>query len=142
MFTHTAWDDFRILESQMLGDRSHTTRRIVPYAVYTDPELGRVGMTEREALKTGRKIRVGRFSMRASGKGQEIGETGGFIKVVVDAKSERILGAAVLSAEGSELVHLYVDLMNANAPWTVLRDAVHVHPTLAEAAQSAVLALE
>jgi pyruvate/2-oxoglutarate dehydrogenase complex dihydrolipoamide dehydrogenase (E3) component len=80
--------------------------------------------------------------MRANGKALELGETGGFIKVVVDAKTDRILGAAVLSAEGAELVHLYVDLMNANAPWTALRDAIHVHPTLAEAAQSAVLALE
>ena len=80
--------------------------------------------------------------MRANGKALELGETGGFIKVVVDARTERILGAAVLSADGAELVHLYVDLMNAKAPWTVLRDAVHVHPTLAEAAQSAVLALE
>jgi len=142
MFTHTAWDDFRILESQMQGDGSRTTRRIVPYAVYTDPELGRVGMTEREAIQARKKIRVGRFPMRANGKALELGETGGFIKVVVDAKTNRILGAAVLSVEGAELVHLYVDLMNANAPWTALRDAVHVHPTLAEAAQSAVLALE
>lgn len=142
MFTHTAWDDFRILESQMQGDGSRTTRRIVPYAVYTDPELGRVGMTEREAIQARKKIRVGRFPMRANGKALELGETGGFIKVVVDAKTDRILGAAVLSVEGAELVHLYVDLMNANAPWTALRDAVHVHPTLAEAAQSAVLALE
>ncbi|MFI5197065.1 MAG: mercuric reductase [Thermoanaerobaculia bacterium] len=142
MFTHTAWDDFRILASQMQGDGSRTTRRIVPYAVYTDPELGRVGMTEREAIRAGKKIRVGRFPMRANGKAVELGETGGFIKVVVDAKTDRILGAAVLSVEGAELVHLYVDLMNANAPWTALRDAVHVHPTLAEAAQSAVLALK
>jgi pyruvate/2-oxoglutarate dehydrogenase complex dihydrolipoamide dehydrogenase (E3) component len=142
MFTHTAWDDFRILESQMLGDRSRTTRRIVPYAVYTDPELGRVGLTEQEALQAGKRIRVGRFSMRANGKAREIGETGGFVKVVVEAKTDRILGATVLSAAGAELVHVFVELMNANAPWTVLRDAVHVHPTLAEAAQSAVLALD
>ena len=141
MFTHSAWDDFRILESQMQGDGARTTARIVPYAVYTDPELGRVGMTEREAIHARKKIRVGRFPMRSNGKALELGETGGFIKVVVDAKTNRILGAAVLSAEGAELVHLYVDLMNAKAPWTVLRDAVHVHPTLAEAAQSAVLAL-
>lgn len=142
MFTHTAWDDFRILASQMVGDGSRTTKRIVPYAVHTDPELGRVGMTEREALEAGKRIRVGRFSMRANGKALELGETGGFIKVVVDARTDRILGAAVLSAEGAELVHLYVDLMNAKALWTVLRDAIHVHPTLAEAAQSAVLEFE
>jgi pyruvate/2-oxoglutarate dehydrogenase complex dihydrolipoamide dehydrogenase (E3) component len=67
MFTHAAWDDSRILKSQMLGDGSRTTKRIVPYAVYTDPELGRVGMTEREAVRAGKKIRVGRSQMRANG---------------------------------------------------------------------------
>ncbi len=92
MFTHSAWDDFRILESQMLGDGSRTTARIVPYAVYTDPELGRVGMTERDAVRAGKRIRVGRFAMRANGKALELGETGGFIKVVVDARTRRFSG--------------------------------------------------
>ena len=142
MFTHTAWDDFRILESQLAGDRSRTTRRIVPYAVYTDPELGRVGMTEREAREARIKFKVGRFEMRNNGKARELSETEGLIKVLVDAKSGLILGAAVLAAEGSELVHMYVDLMNAKAPYTVLRDAIHIHPTLAEAVQSAVANLD
>jgi len=142
MFTHTSWDDFRILESQLLGDGSRTTRRVVPYAVYTDPELGRVGETEEEAREGGRAIRVGRFAMRDNSKARELSETEGFIKVVVDASDGRIRGASLLGADASELVHVYVDLMNAGASYTVLRDAIHVHPTLAEAVQSAVASLE
>ncbi len=141
MFTHTSWDDSRILESQLLGDGSRTTRRVVPYAVYTDPELGRVGQTEAEARKGGAKIKVGRFEMRNNGKARETSETEGVIKVLVEAASGRILGAAVLASDGAELVHMFVDLMNADAPYTVLRDAVHVHPTLAEAVQSAVASI-
>jgi len=137
MFTHTSWDDYRILESQLMGDGSHTTRRVVPYAVYTDPELGRVGQTETEARQAGAEIKVGRFEMRNSGKAREISETEGLIKIVVEAASGRILGASVLACDGAELVHMCVDLMNAGAPYTVLRDAVHIHPTLAEAVQSA-----
>lgn len=138
MSTHTSWDDYRILESQIAGDRSRTTDRVLPYAMFTDPELGRVGMTETEARKQGHKIRVARFEMAWNGKATEIGETDGFIKVVLDEGSGKILGAAVLSAEGGELVHMYVDIMNAGAPADVIKNAVHIHPTLAEAIQSAV----
>lgn len=137
-FTHTAWDDYRILMSQITGDGSRTTDRIVPYAMFTDPELGRVGITEREAQEKGLKFRVARFEMNKNGKAKEIGEPGGFIKVLLEEGTENILGAAVLSAEGAELVHMYIDMMNAAAPSTVIRDAVHIHPTLAEAVQSAV----
>jgi pyruvate/2-oxoglutarate dehydrogenase complex dihydrolipoamide dehydrogenase (E3) component len=141
MFTHTAWDDYRILASQLLGDGARTTDRIVPYAVFTDPALGRVGMTERQAREANGNVRVGRFAMRDNGKARELGETTGFSKVVVDADSRQILGAAVLAFEGAELVHVYVDLMNARAGYDVLRDAIHIHPTLAEAMQSAVARL-
>jgi pyruvate/2-oxoglutarate dehydrogenase complex dihydrolipoamide dehydrogenase (E3) component len=141
MFTHTAWDDYRVLLSQMIGNRSRTTDRIVPYAIYTDPQLGRVGMTETEARRGKRKILVGRFEMRKNGKAREIGEPEGFVKVIVDARTKRILGASVLGAEGAELVHLLIDLMNAGAPCTVIRDGVYIHPTLAEAIQSAVSAV-
>lgn len=142
MFTHTSWDDYRILESQLAGDGSRTTRRVVPYAIYTDPELGRVGLSEREARESGAKIKVGRFEMKNNGKARELSETEGSIKVIVEAGTDRILGAAVLAFEGAELVHIFVDLMNAGAPFTVLRDAVHIHPTLAEAVQSAVARFE
>lgn len=138
MFTHTAWDDYRVLLSQLAGDRSRTTERVVPYALFTDPELGRVGMTERDALKAGKAIRVGRFEMKNSGRAREEGAPDGLIKVVVEAETDQILGAAVLAAEGAELVHMYVDLMNAKAPYQVLKEAIHIHPTLAEAVQSAV----
>lgn len=137
-FTHTAWDDYRILESQMIGDKSRTTKRIVPYAMFTDPELGRVGLTESEARRQKIKIKVSRFEMDKNGKAREIGEPTGFIKVIIDSKTEKIIGAAVLANEGAELVHSYIDLMNADAPFTTLRDAVHIHPTLSEAVQSAV----
>ena len=112
--------------------------RIVPYAMFTDPELGRVGITEREAHDKGLKFRVARFEMNRNGKAKEIGETGGFIKVLLEEGSENILGAAVLSAEGAVLVHMYIDIMNAGKSSTVIRDAIHIHPTLAEAVQSAV----
>jgi pyruvate/2-oxoglutarate dehydrogenase complex dihydrolipoamide dehydrogenase (E3) component len=138
MFTHTSWDDFRILASQMVGDGRRTTERVIPYAIFTDPEVGRVGMTEQEARKTGREIRVGRFNFEDNGKAKETGEAQGFIKVIVDASSGRLMGAAVLGPQASELVHLYVTLMNAQAPYTVMEDAIHIHPTLAEALQSAV----
>ena len=137
-FTHTSYDDNRIILSQMTGDGSHTTDRVVPYAIFTDPELGRVGMTEREAREAGYDVEVMSYEMANNGKAAEIGETQGFIKVVADATDGRILGAAVLSNEGAELVHTYIDLMNAGATLEVLRNAVHIHPTLGEAIQSAV----
>jgi pyruvate/2-oxoglutarate dehydrogenase complex dihydrolipoamide dehydrogenase (E3) component len=142
LFTHTSWDDYRILNSQIIGDGKRTTRRILPYAIFTDPEVGRVGQTEREARQSGRNIKTARFDMTRSGKAAEIGETDGFIKVIIDADTDRLLGAAVVAAEGAELVHMYIDIMNADAPYTVIRDAIHIHPTLAEAVQSAVAALD
>jgi pyruvate/2-oxoglutarate dehydrogenase complex dihydrolipoamide dehydrogenase (E3) component len=115
---------------------------VIPYAVYTDPELGRVGATEKEARDSGAAVKIGRFAMRDNSKARELSETNGSVKVVVDAKSDLVLGAAVLSADGSELVHLFVTLMNARAPYSVLRDSIHIHPTLAEGVQSAVASLE
>jgi pyruvate/2-oxoglutarate dehydrogenase complex dihydrolipoamide dehydrogenase (E3) component len=139
MFTHTAYDDHRVLLSQMAGDGSRTTNRIVPYAVFTDPELGRVGMTERGAREAGYEVEVHRFDMEGEkGKAFELGENKGFIKVVADASNDRVLGAAVLTAEGGELVHIYEDLMNADQPLSVVREAVYIHPTLAEDIQSAI----
>ncbi|NMG56103.1 FAD-dependent oxidoreductase [Aromatoleum aromaticum] len=141
MFTHTSWDDYRIVASQVLGDGSRTLDRVVPYAIFTEPQLGRVGMTEDEARRAGRNIRVGRFDMAGNGKARELGETRGFIKVVVDADSCKLLGTAVLAEDAAELVQLYVILMNVDAPYTVIENAVLIHPTLAEAAQSVFLTL-
>ncbi|CAN5569450.1 hypothetical protein BH24DEI1_BH24DEI1_10200 [soil metagenome] len=109
----------------------------MPYAVFTDPELGRVGMTEGEARGAGKRVKVARYEMKKNGKAREIGESEGFIKVIAEEGGNNILGAAVLAAEGAELVHMYIDLMNAGAPYTVIQNALHIHPTLAEAVQSA-----
>lgn len=136
MFTHTAWDDHRVLASQLVGDGSRTTRRLVPYGVFTDPQLGRVGLSEREAREQGRDVRVARYDLARSGKANEVGRPDGFVKLLVDAHDDALLGAAVFAVEGAELVHAYVDLMNAKAPRSVLVNAVHVHPTLSEAIQS------
>ena len=113
MFPHTAYKDFEVLASQLLGDGSKTTESLMPYAMFLDPQLGRMGL----------------------------GECNGFIKVVVGADADQILGAAVLAAEGAELVHAYIALMNAGAPYTVLDRAVHIHPTLSEAVKSVVKGL-
>ena len=143
MFTHTSWDDHLILESQLLGDGSRTTTgRIVPYGIFTDPELGRVGMTEEEARRAhGSQIKVATFDMKSSGKANEQGETQGFIKLIADIRDKRLLGAAVLAVEGAELVASCITLMNAGAPLDRIRDGIYIHPTLSEAMQSAVVAL-
>ncbi|MFN2385033.1 MAG: FAD-dependent oxidoreductase [Thermoanaerobaculia bacterium] len=142
MFTHTAWDDYRVLLSQLAGDRSRTTDRVLPYAIYTDPQLGRVGMTEAEARRARRPLRIARFEMPKNGKAREVGEPGGFIKLLADRKSGRILGAAILAAEAAEMVHVYVTLMNAKGSYQVVRDATFIHPTFAEAVQGAAAALD
>jgi pyruvate/2-oxoglutarate dehydrogenase complex dihydrolipoamide dehydrogenase (E3) component len=136
-FTQTSWDDFRILESQLAGDGSRTTDRVVPYALFTDPELGRVGISEREAALKGLEVRTVCFEMKHNGKALEIGEDDGFIKLVVDM-NDHLLGAAVLASSGSELVHLYVNLIHSGQTLASIRDAIYAHPTLAEAVQSAV----
>jgi pyruvate/2-oxoglutarate dehydrogenase complex dihydrolipoamide dehydrogenase (E3) component len=138
MFTHTSWDDYRILGSQLAGDGKRTTDRIVPYAIFTDPELARVGLTERDARASGAQFEVKRFDLKRNGKAQELGEQDGFIKMVLEIGSGNILGAALLCAEAAELVHNYVNVMNAGGSSTAIRDAIEIHPTLAEAAQSAV----
>jgi pyruvate/2-oxoglutarate dehydrogenase complex dihydrolipoamide dehydrogenase (E3) component len=143
MFTHTSGDDHLILESQLLGDGSRTTTgRIVPYAIFTDPELGRVGMTEGEARRVhGSEIKVASFDMKHSGKATEEGETQGFIKLIADVRDKRLLGAAVLAAEGAELVASCITLMNCGADLTRMSSGIYIHPTLSEAVQSAAVAL-
>jgi pyruvate/2-oxoglutarate dehydrogenase complex dihydrolipoamide dehydrogenase (E3) component len=138
-FTHTAYDDFRVLRSQFLGDSSDRRGGIVPYAMFTDPELGRVGLNETEARKAGKRFKVGLRRMTDSGKARELGKTAGFIKVIVDATTDDILGATALCEHGSEIVQLFVELMNSGATARTVRDAIHIHPTLAEAAKNAVV---
>ena len=143
MFTHTSWDDHRCVESQMLDQDRHTTAgRVVPYAVFTEPELGRVGMTEKVARKTlgDAAVRVATFPMSDNGRANLEGEPAGLIKLVVDARTDRLLGAAVLATQGGELVGSYITLMNAGATLDAIRRGIYVHPTLTEAVQSAALA--
>lgn len=142
MFTHTAYNDYRVLESQLAGDCSHTTNRVVPYAMFIDPQLGRIGMTEREAKQAGKAFKVGCYEMKSNGRAREEGRVGGFIKVIVDKTNDCLLGAAVIAAEGAEMVHTYITLMNANAPYTVAREAVFIHPTYHEGVQSVLQTLE
>ena len=106
--------------------------RYVPYAVFTDPQLGRVGMTEKEARTTGRRLKIGKIPMSWVARAIERDETAGLMKLVVDADSDHILGAAILSSEGGELVQILGAVMLAAAPYTVLKGAVYIHPTLAE----------
>ena len=127
------------INSQFLGDGSDTRCRIIPYAMFTDPELGRVGVNETEARRTGKQFRVGLRRMTDSGKAPSWGKTAGFIKAIVDAKTDEILGATALCEHGSEIVQPFVELMNGGATARMVRDVVHIHPTLAEAAKNAVV---
>jgi pyruvate/2-oxoglutarate dehydrogenase complex dihydrolipoamide dehydrogenase (E3) component len=132
-FTHTSWNDYEIVAANLLdGDSRSVDDRIPAYALYTDPPLARVGLTEREVLASGRPALAGRMPMTRVGRARERGETLGFMKVVVDANSHQILGAALLGLNGDEVVHLLIDVMYAKAPYTVISRAMHIHPTVAE----------
>ena len=132
-FTHIAYDDYRILKANLFDGGTRTIRdRMVPYTVFMDPQLGRVGMTEAEAKKTGKKIRVARMPMTSVARALEVDETRGLMKVIVDAESEEILGATVLGIEGGEVMGALQMAMMGHLKYTALRDAVFAHPTLVE----------
>jgi pyruvate/2-oxoglutarate dehydrogenase complex dihydrolipoamide dehydrogenase (E3) component len=132
-FTHTAYNDYEIVADNLLaGADRKVTDRITAYALYTDPPLGRGGMTLAEALKAGRRVLVGKRPMTRVGRAVEKGETEGFMKVVVDADSKAILGAAILGVGGDEVVHALLDAMYAGASYTTVQHAMHIHPTVAE----------
>lgn len=132
-FTHTSYNDYEIVAANVLdGETRRVDERIPIYALFIDPPLARVGMSEAEARKSGRKALVGRMRMARVGRARERGETQGFMKVLVDAQSNRVLGAALLGIEGDEVIHALADLMYAEAPYTVMQRAVHVHPTVSE----------
>jgi pyruvate/2-oxoglutarate dehydrogenase complex dihydrolipoamide dehydrogenase (E3) component len=133
-FTHISYDDFRILRTNVLGKGGATIAgRLLPYTVFIDPQLGRVGMTEAEARASGRKIRVAKMQMTSVARALEIDETRGFMKAIVDAETEQILGAAVLGIEGGEVMAQIQIAMWGKLPFTTLRDGVFAHPTLSEA---------
>lgn len=132
-FTHTSYNDYEIVAANLLdGDRRRVSDRIPIYGLYVDPPLGRVGMNEAEARASGRKVLVGKRPMTRVGRARERGETHGFIKVMVDADTKEILGAAILGIEGDEVVHSIADVMYAKAPYTTISRAVHAHPTVSE----------
>ena len=132
-FTHISYDDFRILRTNLLENGSATTKgRLVPYTVFIDPQLGRVGLTEAEARAQGKKIRVAKMPMNRVARALEVDEPRGFMKVVVDAENDQILGAAILGLEGGELMAMVEIAMMGKLPYTVVREAVFAHPTLAE----------
>lgn len=132
-FTHTAYDDHEIVAANLLdGAARRLGDRIPAYAIFTDPPLGRAGMTEAEALASGRRVSVGVLPMSRVGRARERGETQGFMKVVVDAATERILGAALLCIEGDEIVHSLLDVMAAGASYRVVQRCMHIHPTVSE----------
>lgn len=132
-FTHTSWNDFEIVAANLFdGEHRRVSDRIPAYALYIDPPLGRAGMTEADVRKSGRPALVGRLAMVDVSRAFEKGETEGFMKILVDAETKEILGAAFLGTTGDEVVHCLLDAMCARAPYPVLKRAMHIHPTVAE----------
>jgi pyruvate/2-oxoglutarate dehydrogenase complex dihydrolipoamide dehydrogenase (E3) component len=132
-FTHTSYNDYEIVSANLFdGDSRKVTDRILCYGLFIDPPLGRIGMTEKEVRASGRRALVGKRMMTRVGRAREFGETRGFIKILADADTEEILGAAILGLSGDEAVHCLLDMMYARKPYTVISRAVHIHPTVAE----------
>jgi pyruvate/2-oxoglutarate dehydrogenase complex dihydrolipoamide dehydrogenase (E3) component len=132
-FTHTSYNDFEIVAANLLDDdQRRVSDRLPAYALYVDPPLGRAGLTEAEVRQSGKRILVGKRPMTRVARAIEKGETQGFIKIVVDADTQEILGAAILGVGGDEAVHCILDIMYAKAPYTTLQRAVHIHPTVSE----------
>ncbi|MPZ17615.1 MAG: FAD-containing oxidoreductase [Luteitalea sp.] len=132
-FTHTAYNDFEIVAANLLdGARRELRARVPAYALYIDPPLGRVGVTEAQARASGRPLLIGKRPMSRVGRAIEKGETQGFMKVVVDAETRSILGAAILGTGGDEAIHGVLDIINARVPYDVLQRAVPIHPTVSE----------
>jgi pyruvate/2-oxoglutarate dehydrogenase complex dihydrolipoamide dehydrogenase (E3) component len=132
-FTHTSWNDFEILAANLLdGEHRRVSDRITAYALYTDPPLGRAGMTEAEVRKSGRRALIGKIAMEDVSRAFEKGETDGFMKILVDADTKQILGASFLGTSGDEAIHCVLDVMYSKAPYTLLERAMHIHPTVSE----------
>ena len=132
-FTHTSYNDYEIVADNLLeGAQRRVSDRLPAYALFVDPPLGRVGMTEEEIRRTGREALVGTRPMTRVGRAVEKGETRGFMKIAVDAQTRRILGAAILGMGGDEAIHCILDVMMLDAPYTALQRSVHIHPTVAE----------
>ena len=132
-FTHTSWNDFEIVAANLLdNDQRRVSDRIPAYALYTDPPLGRAGMTEAQVRKSGKPALIATMAMEDVSRAYEKGETKGFMKILVDRESKQILGASLLGMSGDEVIHCILDVMYAKAPYTVLQWAMHIHPTVSE----------
>ena len=132
-FTHTSYDDLQIVAANLLdGAQRSANTRIPDYAVFADPPLARVGLSEREGRERGKPALIAKMPMSRVGRARERGETDGFMKAMVDAQTKRILGAAIFGIAGDEAIHTFVDTMTADAPYTTLQYAIHVHPTVSE----------
>jgi len=132
-FTHTSYNDYQIVAANLFDNiPRRVSDRILCYGMFIDPPIGRVGMTEREVREAGTKALVGKLDMSSVGRARERGETKGFMKVAVSAETKKILGAAILGLSGDEVVHAILDVMQAGAPYTVIEQAMHIHPTVAE----------
>jgi pyruvate/2-oxoglutarate dehydrogenase complex dihydrolipoamide dehydrogenase (E3) component len=132
-FTHTAYNDFEIVAANLLDDDARRVSDRIPcHAMYIDPPLAQIGMTEAEVRKSGKKALMGMRPMTRVNRAVEKGESQGFMKVLVDAESKKILGAAILGTGGDEAIHCILDVMYANAPYTTIQRAVHIHPTVSE----------
>lgn len=141
-FTHTAWDDHRLLYNIILGHQTGgRNSRLAPHAVFTDPQVAGVGLTEQQAIKQGIAYEAATFPFSNIARAIETGETAGLIKVLIDPASEQILGATIVGAEAAELIHIFMTLMLARAPARVLVNAQFVHPAFAEGVQSALMRL-
>ena len=132
-FTHTSYNDYEIVAANLLDDDPRRiSDRLTCYGLFIDPPLGRAGMTEAQVRASGRKALVGKRPMANIGRAIEKGETQGFMKILVDAESKEILGAAVLGVGGDEAIHSILDIMYAKKPYTVIQRAMHIHPTVSE----------
>jgi pyruvate/2-oxoglutarate dehydrogenase complex dihydrolipoamide dehydrogenase (E3) component len=132
-FTHTSYNDYEIVAANLLDNgRRRVSDRIEAYALYIDPPLGRAGMTERQVRERNKPALITKRPMTKVGRAVEKGETQGFMKILVDAGDKRILGASILGVGGDEVIHALLDLMYANAPYTVMQQAMHIHPTVSE----------
>src|SRR5436190_1202017 len=132
-FTHTSYNDYEIVAANLFdNDQRRISDRIQTYALFIDPPLGRAGMTEAEAKKAGKRVLLGKRAMSRVSRARQAGETQGFMKVLVDADSKELLGAAILGLNGDEVVHSLLDMMYAKRPYTTIQRAMHIHPTVTE----------
>jgi pyruvate/2-oxoglutarate dehydrogenase complex dihydrolipoamide dehydrogenase (E3) component len=132
-FTHISYNDFQVIYGNLIEGRNFSVdHRIVPYGVFTDPQLGGIGLTEKRAREKGYRLKIGTLPLTSVSRAIERGETAGLMKIVIDASTDQVLGASILASEGAEIVQILTPLMLAKQPYTLLKGAIYIHPTMAE----------